>query len=115
MYNNYDYPVGADTPNAPWNQIDPPEKEFDILISCIISKDTNIVTNNYQDDDTLKEPWTDFTNSEYTIKDIIEFAKKCAEFMLNKKDYSIKSKYELDRMIKSCTGWDVDEEIVEQQ
>lgn len=25
--NNYDYPEGSDTPNAPWNQIDPIECE----------------------------------------------------------------------------------------
>lgn len=113
MYNNY--PEGADTPDAPWNEINLPEKKFNILVSCSISKDTNIVSDNYQDDDTLKEPWADFTNSEYTIGDIIKFAKKCAESMLSKNDYSIKSKYGLNRMVKSCTGWYVDEEIAEQQ
>lgn len=25
--NNYDYPAGSDTPDAPWNQVDPPMKD----------------------------------------------------------------------------------------
>lgn len=120
MYNNYDYPEGADTPEAPWNIEDLPEKNFAITVSCSLSKDTEVVSNNYDETGfygagSLNEPWNAYTDNEDTVEKIIEFAKKCAEFMLNKKNYSIKSKYELSRMIRSCSGWNVDEEIAEQQ
>ena len=38
MYNNYDYPCGTDSPNAPWNQVDNPEREIDVTVSVTLSK-----------------------------------------------------------------------------
>ena len=34
--------------------------------------------------------------------------------MLSNKDFKIKSKYGLKKMIDSCTGWSIDEENAEQ-
>ena len=114
MYNNWDYPMGADTPDAPWNEVDPPKKTFDITISYSLSKDVDISSINYDSDDKLDCPWNDYTESEYTPSEIIEFAKQCAEYMLSNKDYKVKFKYGLKKMINSCTGWTVDEENAEQ-
>ena len=47
MYNNYDYPCGADTPDAPYNQTTPPERDFDILVCTSLSKSTYITTDKY--------------------------------------------------------------------
>lgn len=49
MYNNYDYLMGADTPDAPWNQEDPPEVEVDVTASHTVSRDTTITTTDYTD------------------------------------------------------------------
>lgn len=117
MYNNWDYPMGADTPDAPWNEVDPPEKIFNIAVSCSLSKDTEVTSDNYEEDEssyTLNEPWNTYVDSEFTVDQIIDFAKKCAEYMLNKHDYSIESKFALRRIIDSCKGWGVDEENAEQ-
>ena len=119
MYNNWDYPMGADTPDAPWNEVDPPEKTFDIAVSCSLSKDTEVTSDNYNETGfygagSLNEPWVEYTDNEYTVEQIIDFAKQCAELMLAKHDYSIKSKWGLRRMIDSCTGWNTDEENAEQ-
>lgn len=38
--NNYDYPVGSDTPDAPWNEDELEEIEVTISITC--SKSTTI-------------------------------------------------------------------------
>lgn len=125
MYNNWDYPIGADTPSAPWNIEDPPEREFDVAVSCSLSKDTKVTTDDYNggeyDEDgywragDLNNPWNAYADSEYTVDQIIDFARKCAEYMLNRHNYSIKSKFGLRRMIDSCKGWTVDENNVEQQ
>ena len=119
MYNNWDYPMGADTPYAPWNEVDPPEKTFDITISYSLSKDIEVTSDNYDETGfngagSLNEPWVEYTNNEYTVEQIIDFAKQCAELMLTKQDYSIKSKRGLKIMLDSCKGWTVDEENAEQ-
>lgn len=111
---NYNYPMGADTKDAPWNQEDPPEKSFDVTVSCSLSKDTNITSTDYDYDNELNNPWGDYTTSEYTPSEIIEFAKQCAKYMLSKEDFKVKSKYGLKKMIDSCTGWNTDEENIEQ-
>ena len=57
MYNNWDYPMGADTPDAPWNEKDPPEKLFGITVSCSLSKDVDVTSTNYDFDDKLECPF----------------------------------------------------------
>lgn len=114
------YPPGAaNNPLAPWNEVDPPEKAFDVVVSCSLSKDIEVTSDNY--DKTgfygaglLNEPWVEYTDNEYTVEQIIDFAKQCAELMLTKQDYSIKSKRGLRIMLDSCKGWTVDEENAEQ-
>lgn len=109
------YPPGAaNDPNAPWNQKDLPEKLFSITVSCSLSKDTDVTSTEYDSDDRLNYPWDDYTESEYTPSEIIEFAKQCAEYMLSNKDYKVKSNYGLKKMIDSCIGWNTDEENAEQ-
>lgn len=49
MYNNYDYPCGADTPDAPWNQDnrEPDYIERDVEVCISLSKTVTICTNDY--------------------------------------------------------------------
>lgn len=119
MYNNYDYPVGADTPEAPWNIEDLPEKNFAITVSCSLSKDTEVVSNNYDETGfygagSLNEPYNEYTCSEKTIKQIIDFAKEAAQYFLANNDFKVRPKYTLKKIVDSCEGWTVDEENVEQ-
>lgn len=45
---NYNYPVGSDTPNAPWNQVDLPEREIEVTISVTLSKTVKIKVDDYR-------------------------------------------------------------------
>ena len=47
MHDNYHYPAGADGPNAPWNQHDIPEEEFNITYYATLRKDVTITTDDY--------------------------------------------------------------------
>lgn len=47
MLSNYPDGLSDHTANAPWNDIDIPEKEFDVTISQTLSKDTTVTTNDY--------------------------------------------------------------------
>lgn len=42
------YPIGADTPDAPWNQVENPEKEVEVTISITLSKTVKIKVRDYK-------------------------------------------------------------------
>lgn len=52
---NYNYPVGADTKDAPWNQEDPPEEEVEVLVSVTLSKTVKIKVTDYEVDEGVDE------------------------------------------------------------
>lgn len=47
MYDNYHYPVGADNEQAPWNQSDPEDMDFEVTCSQSLSKTVTVTTNSY--------------------------------------------------------------------
>ena len=47
MYDNYNYPYGADTPSAPWNELEIPEKDFDVTCSQSLSRTAVVWTQDY--------------------------------------------------------------------
>lgn len=140
MYNNYDYPMGADNPSAPWNQVDPPEREFDIYISQSLSKDTTASTDQYtiissgrgedgypeEEIETSDVDWTEAYNQEhYTPLQLIEKFKEFLEARLRE----IKVSHEQHRdsakprrcikeykhLIEECSGWVEDELTIDKQ
>lgn len=119
------YPAGAEfDPRAPWNREDPPECEFNVAVSCSLSRDATVVSDDYdggeKDEDgnwipyPLNNPNDAYNNQFKSIEEIIDFAEKAAQKFLKDKDYSVKPSYALKNIIESCKGWTVDEENVEQ-
>lgn len=47
MYDNYNYPPGSDTPDAPWNQSDLDPQDVDICVSTCLSKSTTVEVDDY--------------------------------------------------------------------
>lgn len=47
MYDDYHYPAGSDNEQAPWNETDIPEKEFEITCSQSLSRTATVWTDNY--------------------------------------------------------------------
>ena len=52
---NYNYPMGADTKDAPWNQVDNPEREIDVTVSVTLSKTVKIKISDYEITDSGKD------------------------------------------------------------
>ena len=52
---NYNYPPGSDTPDAPWNQVDPPKREFKVTATFCLDKEVTVNTSDY----TTEEDWDD--------------------------------------------------------
>lgn len=63
---NYNYPIGADTTDAPWNQVEHPEKEVEVTISVTLSKTTKVRVNDYK----MGEDGYDF--SDCNLKRVVE-------------------------------------------
>lgn len=76
MYDNYNYPVGADNAEAPWNQTDNPEREVEITVSITLSKTLKVRVNDYQIVDSGKdedgEYFEDIDYSDCDLKNAVE-------------------------------------------
>lgn len=45
---NCNYPMGADTKDAPWNQADNPEREIEVTVSITLSKTVKVRVSDYE-------------------------------------------------------------------
>lgn len=88
-----------------------PEKPFNVVISCSLSKEITIHSNDYNSNGSCKElnnPFNAYTKHNYTILELLDILSKVAEEKLN-------SDNKWKQILEDCKGWSVDEEIVEQQ
>lgn len=133
MYDNYHYPPGADTPDAPWNQVENPEEEFNVTIVETLSKNVTIFTSNYnlevdcdedgcyRNCDTSDTPWKDEYKTQgcTAIETIIAVKTYLEEVRLQQlTDLSnCRSLTESERkelrvvkdLIKQCSDWEQEE------
>lgn len=127
MYDNYNYPLGADTPYAPWNEQEVPKRQFDVCISQTLSKSTKVTTNDYvlevdQDKDGVYESadtsatdWREaYKNEHLTPLQLIGEFKDFLTKHLPDPIIDIKGFRRFRHLIGECEGWKVDEaEVVE--
>lgn len=70
------YLIGADTPNAPWNQVENPEREVEVTISITLSKTVKIKVKDYEIVDSGKdedgEHFEDIDYSNCDLKSAVE-------------------------------------------
>lgn len=119
------YPAGAkNDPRAPYNQVTPEAKKFDVCISETLSKSTIVFSNDYtveQDEegdpvyDTSNICWISaFKEQHYTIEELL---KKCSSIIkklaYNEDDPKKVRKYY--KILSEIHGWVPDEiEIIEE-
>lgn len=69
---NYNYPIGSDTPDAPWSQTDNPEREIEVTISITLSRTAKIKVTDYEvadfgiDEDGMHFEDIDYSNCDLT-------------------------------------------------
>lgn len=113
---NYNYPMGADNADAPWNQADNPEREIEVLVSVTLSKTVKIKVSDYEIVDSGKdedgEYFEDIDYSNCDLKSAVE-----SQVVLPHKawDYiAPKSKKETNAIF-DLKGWTVDDfEVIEE-
>lgn len=72
--NNYDYPLGADTKDAPWNQEDPKPQEVEVTVSITLSKTVKIKVDDYTAEENIDEDgehYIDYDFSECDLKSAV--------------------------------------------
>lgn len=111
---NYSYPIGADTPNAPWNQVDNPEREIEVTVSVTLSKTVKIKVSDYSITDSGKdedgEYFEDIDYSKCDLKRAVE-----EQITLPQDAYKyVKGEFNNDQY-NDLEGWDVDDfEVIEE-
>lgn len=121
MYNNYDYPIGADYPDAPWNEKPVPKRSFDVFISQTLSKSTQVVTDDYvlEDDDihadTSDTEWANaYSEEHYTPLELIEAFKDFLQKHLPDPITNLREYKKVKKLIAECENWVEDDlEIME--
>lgn len=122
------YPPGAEfNPNAPWNQVDIPDKEIKVTVSVTLSKTVKVNVNDYKIDGGLDEdgPYYEYDYSECDLhkaveeqvvlpQNLAEFTEKMFNHDLNLKAVGM-PKY-LKSALEDCKGWTVDDfEVVSEE
>lgn len=108
--NNYDYPLGADTEDAPWNEVEPSEKEIEVTVSITLSKTVKIKVSDYELIDAGKdedgEYFEDIDYSNCDLKKAVE-----EQITLPHEAYkTIMANTERSKKVyEDLKGWDVDD------
>ena len=140
MYDNYNYPYGADTPSAPWNEPEIPEMDFEVTCSQSLSRTATITTNNYipcvedEPHNRIHEEWADTSDTnwadeysecgymtpleligllkEYLEKDLRDLQRN---MLPNDRSYKATQARRLKGLIEECEDWTEDEtEFIEE-
>ena len=108
---NYNYPMGADTPDAPWNQVDNPEREIEVTISITLSRTAKIKVSDYEVVDSgIDEDGEHFEDIDYSrcdLKKAVEnqvYLPQDASAVLRNL-YTAKS----EELANDFSGWEVDD------
>ena len=110
------YPMGANTPNAPWNQVDSPEREIEVTVSVTLSKTVRISVSDYEITDSGKdEDGEYFENIDYSNCDLKGAVEEQIVLPQEAWDYRApKSRREVNAIF-DLNGWNVDDfEVVKE-
>ncbi len=120
---NYNYPMGADTPDAPWNEREVPEIEVTAEITVLLKKsDIKVLTSNYYIEEDGKTELNDcfYNIAEYyekqhnSIPALLGELAKYIKGELAGGDISYSRKEELEQMLEDCEGWEITDTDVEE-
>ena len=126
MYDNYNYPAGADTPDAPWNEPSTPEKEFDVEVSFVMRKVVTVTTDDYtlecDDEDgstyenTENTDWNKaYNNSRHTIQELLHELENYVKEDIKRHQGNVTKVNKLNRLLEDCEQWEVEDISYEQQ
>ena len=113
-------PMGADTIDAPWNQVENSEidracKVTETITRRVILSTTDYVAEEDWDDefgkcvsvDTSDTDWAgEYSNQEYTVLELIDKLKAYVEEDIKNTSPNTGKGRELQRLLSACSGWE---------
>lgn len=118
MYDNYNYPPGSDTPDAPWNEIETRPIDIKADVNISLSRAATVSTTNYattvdEEDgttgyevfDTYKDVGQLYEQQHYSVPGLLaELAKYIKGELCG--DVSRSRRQELAGLLADCEGWE---------
>lgn len=123
---NYNYPIGADNSEAPWNENTRTKKEFGVLISQSLSKSTTVYTSDYEEGEDYNDiinqqvitfntndtKWENVYREEHkTLQELLDILKSYIKKDIqkhksnNNEESNIKRINYLNSLLEECEGW----------
>lgn len=114
------YPLGTEhDPNAPYNEQQIPEREFDVDVIVTLTKRVKISTDKYIPDyddesgavytNTTDIDWEEgYKNQCYTIPELLDVLQEYLTQDLQKTVFKDK-RQKIKKMIKDCKGWKIED------
>lgn len=103
---NYNYPIGSDNKDAPWNQPDNPEIEIEVTVSITLSKTVKIKVSDYQITASGKDEKGEyFEEIDYSNCDLKSTVEK--QILLPQNAYT--TQLEKTKARKDLENWNVDD------
>ena len=105
------YPPGAEfDPNAPYNQVEPEEREYKIEAVFELRRTDNLWSNDYDDFDNLNDPKGEWSSIHMTPLELIKECKRLATTMHDSIDdtatpMGVRARQHLSHIIAECDGW----------
>lgn len=105
------YPPGAEfDPNAPYNQVEQEEKEYNIEAVFELRRTDDLWSNDYDEFDNLNDAAKEWTSIHMTPLELITECKQLARTMLDSIEdtatpMGVRAKQHLLRVIAECDGW----------
>lgn len=117
MYDNYNYPLGADTPDAPWNRQDVPEINVDCDMTVVLVKSAvPVVTDQYTKDESGYTEITDggldlikrYKQQHFSITDMLSELKQYITDEIST-DIPASRRQRLTDMLDDCQNWQIED------
>lgn len=117
MYDNYNYPPGADNSDAPWNRQDIPEINVDCDMTVILVKPSvPVVTDQYTKDESGYTEITDggldlikrYKQQHFSITDMLSELKQYITDEIST-DIPASRRQRLTDMLDDCQNWQIED------
>lgn len=125
---NYPRMSQSEWDDAPWNQCEPQEKDFEVEVTYTLSKVVYVATSDYipscpnkdegfvEPEDTSCTDWEKaYGDDHYTIQELLGKLKDFATAELQNVVGTTGRRSELERIIRDCQGWELQDKSFDMQ
>lgn len=106
---NYNYPMGADNKNAPWNEEENPIRRVAVTISLTLSKTVRVKVSDYTVTREVDDGGYHYSDIDYSTCDLKTAVEEQIDLPQNAYKYFDPEDIFDKQVIKNLKGWNVDD------